>query len=167
MAHFEEELKKFRNKTQANRVSVGTVTEMEKLKITTEEITKFCDDIKNNTKVYSIFLILSASCSCKCLLTWISWKSYGCLLKPMVLQSFTRLKDRILFWENSICNRETFNILDGHYNLSFWTVINNRIIKCLQPEWIEFCFSFLKLLRHLILWGIMNNYYKSYQRILW
>ncbi|VDI49529.1 nuclear pore complex protein Nup214 [Mytilus galloprovincialis] len=50
MTHFEEELKQFRNKTLSNKVAVGDVREMEKLKKKTEEMTKFNEEVKKLTK---------------------------------------------------------------------------------------------------------------------
>ncbi|XP_052093221.1 nuclear pore complex protein Nup214-like isoform X2 [Mytilus californianus] len=50
MTHFEEELKQFRNRTLSHKVAVGDIREMEKLKKTTEEMTKFNEEVKKLTK---------------------------------------------------------------------------------------------------------------------
>ena len=51
MAHFEDELMKFRTKALANKVTVGSDREMENIKRKTEDLTNFSDEVKQNTKV--------------------------------------------------------------------------------------------------------------------
>jgi hypothetical protein len=51
MAHFEDELRKFRTKALVNKVTVGDDREMENIKRTTEDLTNFSDEVKQITKV--------------------------------------------------------------------------------------------------------------------
>jgi len=51
MAHFEDELMKFRARALANKVTVGNDSEIEKIKKTTEDLTNFSDEVKQITKV--------------------------------------------------------------------------------------------------------------------